>query len=491
MIPVKDKRRIWAADFGRGYFQTPVHSPSLIAGLGVVFAVMLGVAVVAAASAAIVEDGGAALAIVPNVALVEARKKLEEKQKALEKVFEEAKTDAGELDFRNVKCLGEGLTTAAIAEKVRDMNAELNDLYDECAKLADAEKGGETLDRIRKMKHPEPGDPEAKEAAKSIKSLGELVSEDERYVDHFVKCHAGGGITLNLEDAYPSDLLARGRQFKTLMSTAAGWAPESIRIPGLVVPAVTRPVQLLDIIPMGRTGMEQIVYMEETTRTHGADEKSEGASFAESAFVLEEKTSNVRKITDSLPVTDEQLEDVEMIGGYINGRLTFGLRQRLDAQALIGDGAAPNLRGIKNVTGILTQAKGEDPVPDAFFKAMRKIRVTGRAMPTHHLIHPEDWEKVRLLRTADGVYVWGNPSEAGPERLWGLPVVQTDVGAAGTGYTGSFEPQWISLFERRGVDVQVGYTGSQFTEGKRTIRADMRYALAVFRPAAFASVTGL
>ena len=122
---------------------------------------------------------------------------------------------------------------------------------------------------------------------------------------------------------------------------------------------------------------------------------------------------------------------------------------------------------------------------------MTKIRVTGRAMPTHHVVHPTDWEGVRLLRTADGVYIWGNPSEAGPERMWGLPVVQCDADSAGTGYVGSFLPAWLSMFEKKGVDIQIGYVGSQFLQGKRTVRADMRMALVFFRPAAFCSVTGL
>ncbi|MGH7849869.1 MAG: phage major capsid protein, partial [Thermodesulfobacteriota bacterium] len=182
---------------------------------------------------------------------------------------------------------------------------------------------------------------------------------------------------------------------------------------------------------------------------------------------------------------------VPFIEGYINDRLLFGLRQRLDTQVLLGDGAAPNLRGIKNVVGIQTQAKGADPTPDAFFKAMTKLRVTGRVMPTHHIIHPSDWEEIRLLRTADGIYIWGNPSESGPERMWGLPIVQQDADAAGTGYTISAQPAWMSLFEKRGVDTQVGYTGTQFVEGKRTIRADMRFAFVVFRPASICSISGI
>jgi HK97 family phage major capsid protein len=488
MIPAKDKRRIWAVQCCSGYFATPVHSPNFIAGFGLAVGLALTVMLVGILFAA-VPASGVSLAIVPNVALVEARKKLDEKQKLLATVFEEAKTPAGELDFRQVKCLGTGLTTVAIAEKVRGMNTELNDLYDECVKLADAEKGAGTLEKLKGLRGPA-ADPGMNAGRRTeAKSIGELITGHDRYQEKIVKERTKGGIDISFEDVWPSDILAKSARFKTLMETTAGWAPESIRIPGLVVEKATRPIQLLDIIPIGQTGMEKVVYMEETTRTHSAAEKAEGIAYAESAFALTERESSVRKVTDSLPVTDEQLADVPMVAGYVNGRLVFGLRQRLDTQVLIGDGTAPNLRGIKNVVGIQTHDKGGDPIPDAFFKAMRLIRVTGRAMPTHHIMHPEDWEKVRLLRTADGVYIWGSPSEAGPERMWGLPVVQSDIDDAGTGYTGSFEPQWISLFERQGVDVQVGYVGDQFKEGKRTIRADMRFALVIFRPAAFCEVT--
>ncbi|KKK98624.1 hypothetical protein LCGC14_2640920, partial [marine sediment metagenome] len=89
------------------------------------------------------------------------------------------------------------------------------------------------------------------------------------------------------------------------------------------------------------------------------------------------------------------------------------------------------------------------------------------------------------------IYIWGNPSEAGPERIWGLPVVQNESLTENTGLVGSFEPAWISLFERRGVVIERGFVGTQFTEGKQTIRGSMRAALVVFRPAAFATVTSI
>ncbi|MGQ3101025.1 MAG: phage major capsid protein [Sphingopyxis solisilvae] len=424
------------------------------------------------------------------------RDELAARQETLGKVFAEAKTSEG-YDFSKVTCLGADVKgSIAVAEKVKALNAEADSLAQEAETLEAAEQAAKSqADREKGRRgFPFPGAKDNPQGGRQIKSLGELVAEAKNYQDWAEK-GAAGGINLNFDDLYLSDVLASSGAFetvgaKTLMTTAAGFAPEALRLPGFVE-AVTRPLQVLDIIPMARCGADQVPYMEETTRTHAAAEKAEGAAYAESTFAFTEKSSPVRKITDSLPVTDEQLEDVPLMQSYINGRLTFGVRQRLDGQCIVGDGTAPNLRGLKNTVGIQTQAKGADPVPDAFFKAMTKIRLTGRAIPTHHVMHPTDWQGIRLLRTVDGVYIWGSPSEAGPERLWGLPVVQSDADAAGTGYTGSFQPAWVSLFERRGVDVQIGFVGTQFTEGKRTVRADTRAALVFFRPAAFCSVTGL
>ena len=493
MIPVNDKRRQWALQFGQGYFTTSAHSASMIVGLGLVFVLILGMAGVAVAAAS-VDDSAAAGVITANVALVAAREKLEEKQKLLSKIFEEAESDSsdGKPDFRKVKCLGEGLTSADIAKKVREVNEECGDLYDECENLAEAEKGSGTLEKIKGLQHPGPGGPgpDGKGRKFEAKSFGDLITEHPDYIKHFVEDRSKNGMTLKFDDAWPSDILARGAGIKTLMETAAGFDPRDVRLPGFT-DAVTRPLQIRDIVPVARVSTDTIEYMEETTRTHAAAEKAEGGTYAESTFTFTARTSNVRKITDSLPITDEQLEDVPFMNSYVNGRLTFGVLQRLDTAILTGAGTGVILDGIKNVSGIQTQAKGSDSAIDAVRKTITLIRVTGRAMPTHVLLHSTDWQNVELTQTADGLYILGSPTAGAARRLWGLPVVEQEIDSAGTGYVGSFQPSWISLFERRGIDIQVGYTGSQFVEGKKTVRADMRVALIVFRPAAFASVTGL
>ena len=295
---------------------------------------------------------------------------------------------------------------------------------------------------------------------------------------------------------YPSDFLGlkdsprAKRLVKTLFETTAGWDPETVRLPRVIEDAQAVRPRIIDLIPFAQTGLGTVTWMEETTATLAAAEKAEGAAYAESQFVLTEQSSAVQKITDSVPVTDEQLEDVSMVQSYLDGRLRFGVRKRLSLQLLVGNGATPNLRGILNVVGIQVQVKGGDNEPDAIYKAITLVRVTGDADPNAVVLHPNDWQTIRLLQTADGIYIWGSPSEAGPERIWGLQIVQTAEETENTGLVGDFA-NFSMVFERKGIDVQVGFVNDDFTKGRKTLRADMRAAFVVFRPAAFCTVTGI
>ena len=62
---------------------------------------------------------------------------------------------------------------------------------------------------------------------------------------------------------------------------------------------------------------------------------------------------------------------------------------------LTGGGTGEDFTGILNA-GINVQGLGSDSVLDAIFKARTKVRVTGRARPTAVVLHPNDWEVIRL-----------------------------------------------------------------------------------------------
>jgi HK97 family phage major capsid protein len=412
----------------------------------------------------------------PSAALIEKRQQFATKQKELADAFELAQ-DGSQYDFSRkpvLEKLGATDSTDAAA-KVKARNVELDNLGAELQQAEFAEINAAIKERDAARDLPMRGGKMPTEPIRT-KSFGELFVESKEFT---ASRQSKTSIPVTLDIG-----------MKTLFETAAGFAPESVRT-GRLVEAVTRPVQVLDLIPSAPIGSPVEKYMEETTRTHASAEKAEGVTYAESTFVWTEKTSDVRKITDSIPVTDEQLEDEMQVRSILDQRLRFGLMQRLDLQVLAGNGTAPNLRGVINVVGIQTQAKGTDPVISAFLKALTKVRFTGRANPGGAVFHPNDWQDVLLTQNSNGDYLFGNPFMGpGPQSLFGIPVALSDALTENTGLVGDWA-NFSRIGERRGIDVQVGFSGTQFVEGKQTLRADLRACFTVYRPAAFCTLTGI
>lgn len=400
--------------------------------------------------------------------LVEARGTLKQRQGKLHEIFKQAGDD---LDMSKVTCLGEMDNQQKVSE-IRKLSAETDELGKKVDELAALVKAQETASEAKNT----PVDIEQSEEQKT-KSLGDLFVESDAY-KAFQKNHERNKLSM-------LDI-----SVKTLFETGAGWDPETTRT-GRLVEYATRPIQIRDLIPMGQTSQAAVVYMEETTFTNAADATDEGDSYPEATLETTEQSAPVRKIAVFLPVTDEQLEDVSQVRSYIQNRLRFMIGQAIDDQILNGDGSAPELTGILEKAGIQSVAKGSDPVPDAIYKAMVKVMTVGFTTPNAVIINPLDWQGVRLMRTSDGVYIWGNPSESGPERIWGTQVVKAHVISQGTALTGDFA-NFVEWTERRGIEVRISDSHDDyFVKGKQAIRADVRAAMPIYRPEAFCEVTDL
>jgi HK97 family phage major capsid protein len=278
-------------------------------------------------------------------------------------------------------------------------------------------------------------------------------------------------------------------EHKTLL-TLADIAPQADR--QAIAPSAQYLGQIEDLFLPGETDSKSVDYYVETTFTNNAAAVAEGNAATDSALDFTLSTDPVETIQAWLPVTREALADVPALRSYVEGRLAHQLAIRVSAQLAAGDGTSPNISGITDRAGIQTQAKGADPTFDAIHKAITKVRVTGDAEPTAICIHPTDWEEIRLTRTADGLYILGNPSEGGVPPLFGVPVrLTTSFGAAGTGVVGSFRP-WAQVFNRAGLTVEVSTEHSTyFTERKVAVALMRRLALAVYRESAFCTVTGI
>lgn len=283
--------------------------------------------------------------------------------------------------------------------------------------------------------------------------------------------------------------MAPGRGATTIsLSTVS---PQNMRLPRIEpYPLERRTVS--DLLMHGTMDRPILEYYEETTFTNAAAETAEGTSKPEAAMAWTLRTSTASKIAVWIPATTEALADNAWLQSTLENRLQFMLQRRKEAQLMNGDGTGVNLLGITQRSGVQTQARGSDPEFDALLRASTLIQVNSFYDPDAIVMHPNNWQYMLLTRTADGIYILGNPGDPqAAGRLWGLEVRATTAQTAGTAVVGAYGTA-AQEFERMGVTVTVSTEHSTyFIDNKVAILAELRDALAVYRPAAFATVTGL
>jgi HK97 family phage major capsid protein len=421
-------------------------------------------------------------------ALVAVREEIAAKSKSLHEIFEQA---GDEIDLSKAEALKSLPDGAARAAEVKRRNDELTDLGRKRDELAE-------MDGIaQKARHEHefsnlpangarpvfPGaQPGADGKAAERKSIGQHFVESTEYKANIGQARPKYGVELG-------DVSVTA-EMKTVLTTAAGFAPFSPRT-NIIIPSAQRRPMVGDLIPQDDTQAAAIIYMEETTFTNAAASVAEGATKPEATLAWTQRTQPVEVIAVMLPVTRQQMDDVQQIRALIDNRLTLMLQLTEEVELLTGSGVSPHLQGFLTKSGVQTQAKGADPTPDAIYKAMTLVRFTGFADPTAVVMHPNDWQDVRLLKDTTGNYLWGSPADAGPERIWSVPVVVTPAETEGTALTGDFQ-LFSHISRRMGIQIDVSDSHSDwFAKNQLAIRAEERLSLEIYRAAAFALITGV
>lgn len=252
-----------------------------------------------------------------------------------------------------------------------------------------------------------------------------------------------------------------------------------------------------DLLPVGQTTQSQVNFIKETSFTNAADMVAEEGLKPEATFALEDATAPVRKIAVVGKVTDEMWNDFPMLRDYVNMRLRFMVEAKEEQQLLSGTGVGQQITGILQTSGIQTQALSTN-THETIYKAMTKIRVNGQFEPSGVVVHPNDWEAVRLAKDGQNQYYGGGPF-VGPygnggiarDFIWGLPVVVTTAITEGTGLVGAFR-LGAQIWQREGINVEATNTNEDdFVYNRMTIRVEERLALTVYRPLAFCTITGI
>jgi hypothetical protein len=256
-----------------------------------------------------------------------------------------------------------------------------------------------------------------------------------------------------------------------------------------VAPQLRRPLSILDLIPTSTMDGKSVPYTQESGSFDTAAETAEGALKPEAAITLTDKEAVAATIPTWLKVFKQTLADAPGLRAVLENRLRYAVMRRLQSSVLAGSGTGANLTGILNTSGIGTVAyDGDELVGDQVLRGIAAVH-QAEGQPNAIVMNPADWSDALIAKASgDGHYFSGGPFAVTAEQMWSTPLIPSTAMPQGTVLVGDFA-MGAQLFIREGVHVLLSDSDQDdFLRNVVTLLAEMRAALAVFRPQVFCTV---
>lgn len=363
-----------------------------------------------------------------------------------------------------------------IAEEAKSTASKGKSLSAETAEKADELllSLGETKARLDELeqKTARAGSPEQD----TPKSLGERFTSAEGFSDFAEKGRGNDKFIVDVK----ADIMAGGTGAGSMAA-----AVHSRHLPG-IQPLLHERLTIRNLLMPGRTDTPNIDYDVETGFTNNAGGVPEGGLPGQSSFDIEERQIRTKTLAHTMRVSKHALSDVAQMESLINERLLLGLAQKEEAQLLYGDNTGENYHGIVPQASafqrVLPEETGETSLD---LVRLMILQATLAHFPaTGIVMNPIDWTWIEKLKDGNGRYIIGDPQGTTGKTLWNLPVVETTAMAVDKILVGAFS-MGAQLFDQWDSHIETGYVNEDFARGKVTLRADMRGALAVYRPETF------
>ena len=248
---------------------------------------------------------------------------------------------------------------------------------------------------------------------------------------------------------------------------------------------VERPLNLLDMVSFLPVEGEYVPLFRESAYTIMADVVEEAQEKPESDLefgIVDLKTGT---IAHWIKVSIQLLNDMPALAAYMEGRLAYGVRLKLEYKIINGDTKKTGARSFiglleSNQSLSVTNEKGDTNI-DVFSRAKATACASG-ILPEAIVLNPEDWGKTERIKGSDGHYLFGAPGSAVQPVVWGLPVVLSGAMPVGKYWCGNITIG-VSAHMLEDVTVELSTEdGDNFTKNLCTIRAEARAACGVALP---------
>jgi HK97 family phage major capsid protein len=217
---------------------------------------------------------------------------------------------------------------------------------------------------------------------------------------------------------------------------------------------------------------------DEDTTVRAASVVAEGGTFDESTAKFIERTMPIRKIGDTLPVTEEFGEDSAFASAELDRFLEVNVNTVIDNQIINGNGTGQNL------TGLLTSAPDYTPVASGISGAnikdlVRKMRTTivktrgSKYNPDIVVMNSDTFDRYYLAKDLDNNYLFDPVNGT----IAGLAVVEDNNMPDNQLVVG--DRRFATIYEKTGIVISEGLVNAQYVEDAKTIKARKRLCMLI------------
>lgn len=245
-----------------------------------------------------------------------------------------------------------------------------------------------------------------------------------------------------------------------------------------------RAIDLFPTITMGTNDNGTVRYYDwdEATTVRAAAMLAEGDTFPESTAKWEKFTIDLKKIGDSLPVTEEFFEDEAMFAAELTMFLRLNVDLVANDQVINGDGTGNNL------TGLVTSSPSYVPVAsgisdasiyDLIVKVKEDIETDQDAkyMTNFALMNIADVNLMKLKKDANENYILPPFVDRSGNVVDGITIVVDNKVTANTMIMG--DSRFARKYQKNGVQISRGTVNAQFVEDTETLKIRRRMLLLV------------
>jgi len=325
---------------------------------------------------------------------------------------------------------------------------------------------------------------------KSVQSNQELVKElsKKQTVEFEVLSPFEKSIDDNLENIKKGASMPHStkREFSVktnFTATSVTNNTDSLRLPNIGQLA-HRALSVWDSLPKlpvspNQNGTVRYTDWDEATKVRAAAMVAEGGVFPESTAAFEEYSISLRKVGDTIPITEESLYDRARFTAELRMFLETNVNLITDQQVYSGDGTGNNMTGF-NTTAIAYTPVASGISNPSLYDLLVKVKESMTAgkdskyMPNVVYMNISDINRMKLEKDANFNYVAPPFASSGGGffTVDGMIVVESNVVTSNT-FTIA-DNRFIRVYEEPGMAVSTGLVGDQFKQDLITLKARRR-----------------